>query len=287
MKMIETDRPIGVFDSGVGGLTVLRALRQTLPDEDLMYLGDTARVPYGTRTAGSVQRYALQAAGRLVDEGVKMLVVACNTATAHALPVLEEAFDPMPVLGVIEPGASAAVHASRRRRIVVIATEGTVRGGAYQAAIRRMAPGIEVMAVPAPLLVALAEEGWLDGEIARGVLTEYLGDLFSRSAGAADTLLLGCTHFPVFGNALRALLGGGVHVVDSAQTTADWVEAALATRSLRRATPGGTTRFQVTDGAGRFARVAERFLGEAPPEVETVDLDTARHWLGKGFPENA
>lgn len=285
--MIDADRPIGVFDSGVGGLTVLRALRRTLPCENLVYLGDTARVPYGTRTAESVQRYALQAAGRLVDEGVKMLVVACNTATAHALPVLEAAFDPVPVLGVIEPGAAAAVHASGRRRIVVIATEGTVRGGAYQAAIRRMAPDIDVLAVPAPLLVALAEEGWLNGTVTRGVLMEYLGDLFNRARDSADTLLLGCTHFPVFGPALRALLGDGVHIVDSAQTTADWVQAALATRSLRRSASDGVTRFQVTDGAERFVRVAERFLGEAPATVETVDLDSARHWLKRPLPEGA
>jgi glutamate racemase len=267
--------PIGVFDSGVGGLTVVAALRAALPQEQLLYLGDTARVPYGSKTPASVVRYAVQAASALVDRGVKALVVACNTASAVALAPLTREFAPLPVFGVIEPGASAAVAASATGRIAVIATEGTVRGGAYPAAIAARAPLATVVSAAAPLLVALAEEGWTEGEVVDAVLARYLDPLFAV-ATPPDALVLGCTHFPVFRHAIAARLGPAVRVVDSAATTAADVAAALASAGLARsaAAGAGPVRFLVTDGPARFARVGGVFLGAevAPEAVELVDL---------------
>lgn len=271
----DADAPIGVFDSGVGGLTVVAALRAALPHERLLYLGDTARVPYGSKTPESVVRYALQAASALVDRGVKALVVACNTASAVALAPLTREFAPLPVFGVIEPGASAAVAASARGRIAVIATEGTVRGGAYLAAITKRAPQATVVSAAAPLLVALAEEAWTEGTVVDAVLARYLDPLFAVAA-PPDALVLGCTHFPVFRQAIAARLGPTVSVVDSAATTAAEVAAALAGAGLARpaAAGAGPVRFLVTDGPARFARVGGVFLGAevAAEAVELVDL---------------
>ncbi len=202
------DAAIGVFDSGVGGLTVLRSLHERLPREHFIYLGDTARLPYGTKSPESIRRYSIQAAGILRDRGIKCLVVACNTASAVALEALRERFAPLPVLGVLEPGAVAACRASRSGRIAVIATESTVRGGAYQTAIRRCRPDAQVLARACPLFVALAEEGWIEGEIVEAVAHRYLDGLFHGSE-APDTLVLGCTHFPVFASVLSRQLGLG------------------------------------------------------------------------------
>ncbi len=271
----DAEAPIGVFDSGVGGLTVLAALRTALPTEHLLYLGDTARVPYGSKTPESVVRYALQAAGALVDRGVKALVIACNTASAVALAPLTREFSPLPVFGVIEPGATAAVAASTRGRIAVIATEGTVRGGAYSRAIHARAPQALVLSAAAPLLVALAEEGWTEGAVVDAVLARYLDPLFAVAA-PPDVLVLGCTHFPVFRQAIAARLGPMVVVVDSAATTAAEVATALASAALARPADAGPGRTHciVTDGPERFARVGSVFLGSpvAPSEVELVDL---------------
>lgn len=271
----DAEAPIGVFDSGVGGLTVLAALRARLPAEHLLYLGDTARVPYGSKTPASVARYALQAAGALVDRGVKALVVACNTASAVALEPLTREFAPLPVFGVIEPGAIAAVAASARGRIAVIATEGTVRGGAYLRAILARAPEAQVVSVAAPLLVALAEEGWTEGAVVDAVLARYLDPVFEVAA-RPDALVLGCTHFPVFRGAIAARAGPTLTVVDSAATTAAEVAAALASAGLARpvAAGAGRARFLVTDGPERFARVGAVFLGSpvAADAVELVDL---------------
>jgi glutamate racemase len=268
--------PIGVFDSGVGGLTVLRELQRELPHEDFVYLGDTARLPYGTKSADSVQRYSLQAAGLLRDLGIKCLVVACNTASAVALDTLRAEFAPLPVVGVVEPGALAACDATRSGRIAVIATEGTVRGGAYQSAIHRRRPDAEVLARPCPLFVALAEEGWTEGPVVEGVIRRYLDDLFQAAAAQRpDTLVLGCTHFPVLAPAIGQVLGPGVTIVDSARTTARALAEILTRQGLRRG-PGtkGGVRFLATDGAERFARVGGAFLGHplAPADVEIVDL---------------
>lgn len=275
--------PIGVFDSGVGGLTVLAALRRRLPCEDFVYLGDTARLPYGTKSGETVVRYALQAGEALVDRGIKALVVACNTATAAALPALRERFTDLPVVGVVEPGAAAACAATRSGRIAVIATEGTVRGGAYQQAILRRRPEAEVHALACQLFVALAEEGWTDGEVVDGAVRTYLAPLFDRravpaAAGAAsrpDVLVLGCTHFPVLRAAIARYLGSGVAIVDSAVTTAEDVAATLDGHALLRPDgPRGAITLLATDGVERFARVGARFLGEplVAADVTLIDL---------------
>jgi glutamate racemase len=268
--------PIGVFDSGVGGLTVLRALTRRLPAEDFVYLGDTARLPYGTKSPDSIRRYALQAAGLLRARGVKCLVVACNTATAVALDALMREFAPVPVIGVLEPGAAAACRATRDGRIAVIATESTVRGGAYQAAIARRLPDATVRARACPLFVALAEEGWTEGPVVEAVVHCYLDDLFAAPrVPPPDTLVLGCTHFPVLAPAIRAVLGPRIAIVDSAETTAAALADVLAARALQAAGPGpGRVTLLATDGAERFARVGSTFLGReiAAADVELVDL---------------
>jgi glutamate racemase len=271
-------RPIGVFDSGMGGLTVLRALVARLPSERFVYLGDTARLPYGTKSAETVQAYALQATRLLLDQGVKMLVIACNTASAVALYLLQEAWLPVPVIGVIEPGARAGVAATRNRRIAVIATEGTVKGGAYARAIRKLDNEVEIVQQPCQVFVALAEEGWTRSPATLAAVEHYLGPLF-RGADAPDTLVLGCTHFPVLAEAIRDVIGGDVALVDSAETTALAVEEALATAGLAsEARPGGegAVRFFATDSPERFARVGAVFFGRPiePDSVELVDLRT-------------
>jgi glutamate racemase len=269
-------RPIGVFDSGMGGLTVLRALVAKLPSERFIYLGDTARLPYGTKSAETVQAYALQATRLLLDQGVKMLVIACNTASAVALYVLQEAWAPIPVIGVIEPGARAGVAATRNRRIAVIATEGTVKGGAYARAIQRLMRDVEVVQQPCHVFVALAEEGWTHSPATLAAARHYLGPLFEGPA-APDTLVLGCTHFPVLAETIRETVGETVTMVDSAETTAQAVAEALANARLGSTGEpdcNGAVRFFATDSPERFARVGAVFLGRAiePHSVELVDL---------------
>lgn len=266
--------PIGVFDSGVGGLTVLRALRERLPGESFLYLGDTARLPYGTKSAETVCRYAEQAASILVEHGVKALVIACNTASSVALEHLRRRFAPLPVFGVIEPGAKAAVAASRRGEILVIATEGTVRGGAYERAIRALRPAAAVISTPCPLFVALAEEGWVDGPIAEAIARRYLEPILAGRP-EIDALVLGCTHFPVLHQAIGAVTGPDVTLVDSAATTAAVVAASVEEGLLGASrAPSREVRFLATDAPQRFARVGAVFLGEAiaPTAVELVDL---------------
>ena len=269
-------RPIGVFDSGMGGLTVLRALMARLPSERFVYLGDTARLPYGTKSAETVQAYALQATRLLLDEGVKMLVIACNTASAVAIHVLEEAWQATPVIGVIEPGARAGVAATRNRRIAVIATEGTVKGGAYARAIRKLMSDADIMQQPCQVFVALAEEGWTNTPATHAAIEHYLGALF-RNPFSPDTLVLGCTHFPVLAAAIKQVVGSDVALVDSAETTASAVTEALDRAKLNSGTAGnGAVRFLATDAPERFARVGAIFLGRAidPAAVELVDLRT-------------
>lgn len=270
-------RPIGVFDSGMGGLTVLRALAARLPGERFVYLGDTARLPYGTKSAETVQAYALQATRLLLDQGVKMLVIACNTASAVALYVLQEAWETVPVIGVIEPGARAGVAATRNGRIAVIATEGTVKGGAYVRAIKRLKPDAEIVQLPCQVFVALAEEGWTDTPATFAACAHYLGPLF-EGASPPDTLVLGCTHFPVLADPIGRTVGGEVALVDSALTTAEAVAGALAGKALASGSEGdgGSVRFFATDSPERFARVGAIFFGRAiePATVELVDLRT-------------
>lgn len=263
--------PIGVFDSGVGGLTVLRALIDALPGEDFLYLGDTARLPYGTKSPETVARYSVRAAEALTSRGIKALVVACNTASATALPALRERFPTLPVIGVIEPGAQAACEASASGRIAVLATEGTVKGGAYQRAILALRPGAHVTQIAAQVFVALAEEGWSEGIVVDAVAERYLAHLDAR----VDTVVLGCTHFPLLAQAIARQLGPARRVVDSAATTARATAVTLASQNLAaHSTRGGTVRLMATDSPERFARVGARFLGSSIAEkaVEAVDL---------------
>jgi glutamate racemase len=264
--------PIGVFDSGVGGLTVLRALRLQLPDECFIYLGDTARLPYGTKSAASVERYSVQAAQFLVSRGIKCLVVACNTASSIALEALRVAFAPLPVIGVVDPGAAAACASSENGHIAVLATEGTVQGGAYQRAISRLRPDAVVYAQPCSLFVALAEEGWNEGPIAEAVARRYLEEILCDER--IDTLLLGCTHFPVLTSTLARVVGKRVTIVDSARTTATVLAHELELRNLLATSNANALHLMATDSAERFARVGSRFLGEtfSAAEVELVDL---------------
>jgi glutamate racemase len=269
--------PVGVFDSGVGGLTVLRALMNKLPREDFVYLGDTARLPYGTKSPQSIRRYALQASQYLMSRRVKCLVVACNTASAVALDALAGEFAPVPVIGVLEPGAAAACRATRSGRIAVIGTESTVRGGAYQRSIAQRLPSAIVSARACPLFVALAEEGWTEGPIVEAVARRYLDALFPAGTDdSPDTLVLGCTHFPVLAPALRRVLGPAVTIVDSAAPTGEALARTLTDRKLAspRGDAGGELALLATDGAARFARVGGIFLGRPldAAKVEVVDL---------------
>ncbi len=274
MVYTPAELPIGVFDSGVGGLTVLAALRQALPEESFIYLGDTARLPYGTKSAQTVERYARQAAQVLVDRGVKLLVIACNTASAVAVESLQRHFRPLPVLGVVEPGAAAAVAASASGTIIVTGTEGTIAGGAYERAIRRHLPTATVIGRACPIFVALAEEGWTDGEVPRLAAQRYLEPVRAAHPDA-DCLVLGCTHFPVLAATVQPAVGPSVAIVDSARTTAHAVIERLDAAGLRRhrAAPAGGADLTLlaTDDPDRFARVGASFLG-LPLESASVEL---------------
>jgi glutamate racemase len=267
---VEQRTPIGVFDSGVGGLTVLSALREALPAEDFIYLGDTARLPYGTKNPETVVRYSMQCTAVLLARGIGCLIVACNTASSCALGALSLRYPSLPVIGVIEPGAQAAVAASVSQHIAVIATEATISGGAYQTAIRRRSAAARVTARACSMFVALAEEGWSSGPVAEAVAHRYLDPIFSASE-APDTLVLGCTHFPLLTSAIRRVLPAEVRIVDSAATTAAAVRRRIS--PVPRAGRGRVT-WLATDGAERFARVGSTFFGETlhAEAVEIVDL---------------
>lgn len=266
--------PIGVFDSGVGGLTVLKALREELPQENLLYLGDTARLPYGTKSPASISRYACQATKQLQASGIKLLVVACNTASAVALEALREQMSPLPVIGVVEPGATAAVAARPGGKHLVLATETTVRLGAYSTAITAMDSAANVSELACEMLVSLAEEGWNEGEIAAAIVRRYLRDA-GEAALSLDSVILGCTHFPLLRGTFADVLDPSVAIVDSASTTAAAARELLASESLLNDQEGrGSLQLLATDGATRFARVGGQFLG-APltaNDVTVVDL---------------
>ncbi len=266
--------PLGVFDSGLGGLTVVRALREALPHERIVYLGDTARVPYGTKGAATVVKYALACSRHLVARGVKTLVIACNTVSAVAPERLRVELD-VPVLGVVEPGARAAVAATRSGRIGVLATAATIESGAYPRAVSQLSTRAEVVGQPAPLLVPLAEEGWVEGEVPRLAVQRYVAPL---ARAGVDVVVLGCTHYPLLRPAIerevRAALGAAAAVVDSARATADDVRDFLRARGLVRpeTEPRAPVQLLVTDVPRAFRDVAARFLGEGVDEVEVVDL---------------
>ena len=260
-------RPIGVFDSGVGGLTVAAAIFHALPRDSTVYFGDTARVPYGPKSPATVIRYSLEILDWLVGQGVKAVVVACNTSTAHALDALV-AKSPVPVIGVIEPGARAAVRQAGSAPIGVIGTAGTIASGAYERAIKRLAPAATVVSVACPLFVPLVEEGWFDHPAAGLVAAEYLRPL---KAAGTRTLVLGCTHYPLLVPLLQRVMGPEVVLIDSAEETARAVAGVLRAQALE-APPGahGTHRFAVSDDPERFRAVGVRFLRERLGEVETV-----------------
>jgi len=264
--------PIGVFDSGVGGLTVVRALRSALPGEDIVYLGDTARVPYGSKSPRTVEKYSLTCQRFLLDRGVKLVLIACNTASANALPALREA-SPVPVIGAVEPGAASALAATRTGHIGVIGTLGTVRSGAYATAISARDPRAKLSALACPLFVPLAEEGWTHDDIAALVARRYLAQLFAQDR-EIDTLVLGCTHYPlladVLGKVAREITGRDIAVVDSASAMAEAAREALGSGPNKRTSAGRLDCF-ATD-TSRLDELAPRFLGEPLTGFDLVDL---------------
>jgi glutamate racemase len=269
MAVSNASAPIGVFDSGIGGLTVVREIMRQLPDERIIYFGDTARVPYGPKSPDTVRRYAREIATWLQHQGVKGIVVACNTATAHALETLTHEFA-FPILGVVEPGARAAVRASHGGSIGVIGTAGTIGSGAYERAIRALAPQARIAARACPLFVPLVEEGWLDRDATRLIADEYLVPLRKEDV---DTLVLGCTHYPLLKSLIGDVMGRDVQLIDSAQETAAETARVLDKEGLRAV--GRLTsphRFVASDAPEQFLRMGQRFLGTAIDRVETVTL---------------
>jgi glutamate racemase len=260
--------PVGVFDSGIGGLTVAHEVIKQLPHESVLYFGDTARVPYGPKSPDTVRRYSREIADFLRDQGVKSIVIACNTATAHALTALREQFD-MPVIGVVEPGARAAVAVTTRGRIGVIGTVGTIKSGAYERAIRAIDSDVFITARACPLFVPLVEEGWTDHDATRLVAREYLEPLI---AADIDTLVLGCTHYPLLKPLLREVLGPDVRLIDSAEETAAETARTLAAANLTASGAADPTyRFVASDDPLQFLQLGQRFLGDA---IEGVEIRT-------------
>jgi glutamate racemase len=261
--------PVGVFDSGIGGLTVAHEVIRQLPHESIIYFGDTARVPYGPKSPDTVRRYSREIAAFLSDQGVKSIVVACNTATAHALGVLRDEMD-MPVIGVVEPGARAAVAATKSRHVGVIGTAGTIKSGAYERAIRDLAPDILVTPRACPLFVPMVEEGWTDHEATRLVAREYLEPML---AAEIDTLVLGCTHYPLLKPLLRDVLGSDVRLIDSAEETAAETARTLDAAQLSAdADAEPVYRFIASDDPLQFLQLGQRFLGGTMEGVEIRTL---------------
>ncbi|MGH7793850.1 MAG: glutamate racemase [Candidatus Binatia bacterium] len=256
--MLNKDRAIGVFDSGIGGLTVLHRIIEALPSENTVYLGDTARSPYGTKSVDTVLRYSFENSEFLVEKGVKIVVVACNTSTAIALEPLRNKLA-IPVVGVIGPGVRRAIASTKNKRVGVIGTEATIQSGAYTHALKAAQASVEVYSRACPLFVPLVEEGWTDNQVVEMTVRAYLESL--KQSGI-DTLILGCTHYPLLKKAIRKFLGSGVRLVDSAEETAKEVEAMLKRASLARKSGKASHGFFVTDAPDRFIKVGRRFLGE-------------------------
>ncbi len=264
--------PIGVFDSGIGGLTVAAALRELLPGEDIFYVGDTARVPYGGKSPATIERYGIEIAGMLLAEGAKLIVVACNTASALAVPRLQELLR-VPVIGVIEPGASAAVAATKSGHVGVIGTRATVQSKAYEKAIHALDSTIKVRTQACPLLVPLIEEGWLEDPVTDQIIQRYLNPMVRAGI---DTLVLGCTHYPLLSKALSRYVGSGITLVDSARNCAANVKAVLQKLSLSAPkTRLGGLKVALTDPSGSFLRVAEQALGLNVGDVELRSVQRA------------
>ncbi len=258
-------RPIGVFDSGIGGLTVFKAIRERFPQEDIIYFGDTARVPYGPKSPQTIINYSLQNARFLLQQNIKILVVACNTSSAVAIPALQKLTE-IPIIGVIQPGAEQAVLSTRNQKIGVIGTEGTIRSQAYSAAIRQLEPQAEVFSAACPLFVPLAEEGWQDHNSAYDIAREYLGSLVDQGI---DVLVLGCTHYPLLKDTIQAVAGNSIRLVDSAEAITVYLERYLPADGDESA---GKSYFYVSDSEEKFAQLAHRILGHEIASLKTVRL---------------
>jgi glutamate racemase len=268
MSLTSSGQPVGAFDSGVGGLTVVHAMRKLLPAEDILYLGDTARVPYGNKSPETIIRYSREIMAYLKSHGVKAVVVACNTASAHALSILQKESD-VPVIGVIAPGVEAALAATRNGRIGVIGTQGTIQSNAYQNLLRKLRPDVMITAVAAPLLVSLVEEDWLAHPATQLILEEYLA---AMKKAEVDTVVLACTHYPLLKALAQQVLGREVVLVDSAQNAAAALARQLEAAGLSRPPEGGAgeTTICSTDLPPQFSRLAERFLGEKIKAIRQV-----------------
>jgi glutamate racemase len=266
---MSSSAPIGVFDSGIGGLTVVREMIGQLPNESIIYFGDTARVPYGPKSPDTVLRYSREITSYLLAEGVKALVVACNTATAHALPALREEFA-IPIIGVIEPGARAAVASTKTNRIGVIGTAGTIKSRAYEKEIKKLLPNANVTAQACALFAPLVEEGWLDSEVTRAVARNYLAPIVSAEV---DTLVLGCTHYPLMKTVIGNVVGRDVRLIDSAYETAREAGQVLRAKGLEMDAPDSARyRFIASDAPDTFLALGQTFLGSSIDRVETLTL---------------
>ncbi len=272
---INSGRPIGVFDSGIGGLTVVREIFRELPHESVLFFGDTARLPYGPKSRETVRLFAQQNTRFLLNRGVRCVVVACNTASSAAIPLLQQE-SPVPVIGVIEPGARAAVGATRNGTIGVIGTRGTVASRAYEEAIAKIDKELKVISTPCPLLVPLAEEGWVNCEITRDVIRQYVEPLIAQSV---DTIILGCTHFPVLKKAIGEVVGSDVTLIDNAVATARALRGTLAPGDSAGSRP--THHFVVSDLPHRFREEAELFLGGSIGDVERISPEHLEEIYGE------
>lgn len=270
------NNPIGVFDSGIGGISVLSSLKRHLPEESFVYLGDMARVPYGTKSKHTVIRYAIELAQVLLKKNVKLLVIACNTATALALPEVHKAIG-IPVIGVIEHSAETACEVSKKGHIALIATEGTVASGSYEKVIHGISPQIRVSAKSCGLLVSLAEEGFLDHPISEQVVHEYLDPFFNgiTSVDVPDTIILGCTHYPFLLKVIERVINGRMAIVDPAEETAKEVKKWLTEHGMKNQNlqKAGQVEYLVTDAKARFLRLAQLFLGEAIADNTVTSFD--------------
>lgn len=268
-----TSLPIGIFDSGVGGLTVMQQIMRLLPNERLIYLGDTARIPYGNKSCKTIVRICTENTISLLEKKIKLLVIACNTASAFALSHLKQLFN-IPILGVIEPGAQKAVEVTRSNRVAVLGTKGTIESGAYQAAIRHLAPQAMILPLACPLFVPLVEEQWIEHPATVLIVQEYLRPLKNQQI---DTLLLGCTHYPLLSSLIQAEVGKNIRIVDSASTCALQVQSILKDKDLLSASLDGQHQYFVTDDPEKFRSLGERLFGQQLEKVELLSSDFAFH----------
>ena len=264
-----SNRPIGIFDSGIGGLTVFKEIKKLLPGEDIIYFGDTARVPYGTKSKDTVVKFSIQNADFLVGLNVKMVVVACNTSSSLSLPILNRRYD-IPVVGVIEPGAREAASVTRKMKVGVIGTKATISSGVYEKELKRLNPKINVISISCPLFVPIVEEGWLKKDVTRMIANQYLGLLKKKNI---DTIVLGCTHYPLLKPIIRGVLSRDVALIDSATQTAKVVKKILCGKKIDNKRKGvGKYRFYVSDEPGLFKKIGSRFLESSITNIKKVDI---------------